>query len=247
MKKNKSKNTDFLDTVELPVDRIRQAAKERIQYDGFYDRTSDSVRKKVAQTAKRQSNSKGKSASKKMPRPAYPPEAQKFIADSEAANLGSKNIVTALLIGFLLILGALVTFIIVVNLKRNDSGTSGPQNFNAPMVMTSPQTTIPAIEATEATTTQTTTEAETTEPTTEITEATTEAVTTTEEPELTAPPLTTEAVTEEPEIIVTNPPIPTEPETQEETTTSPEAETIPSAGEDAVDLDPDTPGIQAPW
>lgn len=252
MKKNK-KNTDFLDTMELPVIRPRPTSKSKIEYDGSYDRHNDSaeaISKRVEAEVKRlkiaKTTQKAKQATINRAKARSNDHYGEVKAYSDEAPLDARAIVSIIMA---LILVAIFAIIFLVIMTQTGKGReSDPSGSNLPAFVVSETTEAMTSATTEAQTTEATTEAateQTTETTTETTVPTTEATTQTTEAQLTEAIVTEVQVTEatELEIIVTNPPAPTE------AITEPAIETTlePPPPADVVDLDPDTPGIQGAW
>ncbi|MBR6811458.1 hypothetical protein IKM56_03415 [Candidatus Saccharibacteria bacterium] len=252
MKKNE-KNTDFLDTMELPVIRPRPTSKSKIEYDGSYDRHNDpyeAISRRVEAEAKRlkiaKTTQKAKQATIKRAKASSSSRYGETKVYSDEAPLDARAIVSIIMALILIAIFAIVFMVIMTQTRKGrESDPSGP---SLPAFVVSETTEATTSATTEAQTTETTTETTTsaaTEATTETTIPTTEATTQTTEAQMTEAIVTEVQVTEatELEIIVTDPPMPTE------ATTEPAIETTlePPPPADVEDLDPDTPGIQGAW
>lgn len=249
----KDKNTDFLDTMELPVIRPRPTSKSKIEYDGSYDRHNDpaeAISKRVEAEAKRlkiaKTTQKGKQATIKRAKANSSSRYDETKVYSDETPLDARAIVSIIMALILIAIFAIVFLVIMSQTRKGKEPDSSSPNLPAFVASETTEAITPA--ATEAQTTETTTEATTsaaTEATTETTVPTTEATTQTTEAQMTEAIVTEAQVTEatELEIIVTDPPMPTE------ATTEPAIETTlePPPPADVEDLDPDTPGIQGAW
>ena len=182
--------------------------------------------------------------------------------EDEPATYNYDNLARGAVIAIAVIMGSIIIAVIamfaIVKSDSNNTTNSHPDITSATTtVATSTEATTSLVSTTQTATSTTvettTTEAETT-PTTETTttEATTEATTTTQAV-TTTETTTTQAVTTT-ETPTTQPPTTTQ-ATTEPTTAPPTTEAQPESttevnsgpGEDVVDLDPEIPGIQAPW
>lgn len=252
MKKDK-RNTDFLDTMELPVIRPRPTSKSKIEYDGSYDRHNDpseTISRRVEAEAKRlkiaKTTQKAKQATINRAKANRNDRYGETKVYSDEAPLDARAIVSIIMALILIAIFAIVFMVIMTQTRKGRE--SDPSSPSLPAFVASETTEATTSAATEAQTTETTTEATTsasTEATTETTVPTTEATTQTTEAQLTETIVTEALATEatELEIIVTDPPMPTE------ATTEPAIETTlePPPPADVEDLDPDTPGIQGAW
>lgn len=252
MKKDK-KNTDFLDTMELPVIRPRPTSKSKIEYDGSYDRHNDpyeTISKRVEAEVKRlkiaKTTQKAKQATINRAKAKSNDHYGDIKAYSDEAPLDARAIVSIIMALILVAIFAIVFLVIMTQTRKG--GESDPSGPSLPAFVASETTEAMTSVVTEAQTTEATTEATTsaaTEATTETTVPTTEATTQTTEAQPTET-IVTEALvpeTTELEIIITDPPMPTEATTEPAIETT--LESPPPA--DVVDLDPDTPGIQGAW
>ena len=252
MKKDK-KNTDFLDTMELPVIRPRPTSKSKIEYDGSYDRHNDpteAISKRVEAEAKRlkiaKTTQKAKQATIKRAKANSSSRYGETKVYGDDTPVDARAIVSIIMALILVAIFAIVFMVIMTQTREGRESDPSGQSLPAAVVSETTEATTSA--TTEAQTTEATTEATTsaaTEATTETTVPTTEATTQTMEAQMTET-IVTEALASEAtelEIIITDPPMPTE------ATTEPAIETTlePPPPADVVDLDPDTPGIQGAW
>ena len=276
MKKN-SRNSDLLDTMELPVIRPKPVKEDKYSYDGSYDEYNDPENKLARKIEKRLKNQHVPNASakkkhstsycesaKRPSTPSYQSYGTPYVEDSGPASsadyyedgntIDTRAIVTIVMAIIFLAIGAIIFFVIATNFGHDRSANTPAHDPRVPgyLVTTAvtEETTVAPQETTEVTT-EATTEATTTQETTTetTTEQTTEQTTelTTEAP---ATQMPTESQTEAP--VITQPEvIVTNPPAPTETQTQPEPETEAPTEEcmpsDIQDLDPATPGIQGAW